>query len=41
MYKIWKYFEKGQVIAYDYHTQKTARIGPDNIVIKKVSYVPT
>ena len=29
MYKIWKYFEKDQVIAYDYRTQETARKGPD------------
>ena len=29
MYKIWKYFEKGQLIACDYCTQKTARKGPD------------
>ena len=28
MYKIWKYFEKGQVIVCDYCMQKTARIGP-------------
>ena len=28
MYKILKYFEKGQVIACDYCTQQTARIGP-------------
>ena len=21
MYKIWKYFEKGQVVAWDYHMQ--------------------
>ena len=28
MYEIRKYFEKGQVIARNYHTQSTARIGP-------------
>ena len=28
MYKIWKYFEQGQVIACDNHMQWTARIDP-------------
>ena len=28
MYKIWKYFEKRQVIACNYCTQQTVRIGP-------------
>ena len=28
MYKIWKYFEKGQMMACDYYTQQTARKGP-------------
>ena len=32
MYEIWKYFEKGQLIAYNNGTQYTARIGPANIV---------
>ena len=29
MYKIWKYFEKGQVIVCNYQTQLTARKDPD------------
>ena len=29
MYKIRKYFEKGQVIMCDYCMQKNVRIGPD------------
>ena len=32
MYKICKYFEKGQVIACDYRTQWIARKGPDKYV---------
>ena len=28
MYKIWKYFEKGQPHACDYHMHETARICP-------------
>ena len=31
MCKSWKYFEKGQPHACDYHTHETARICPDNI----------
>ena len=29
MYKIWKYFEKEQVIVCNYHMQETARKGSD------------
>ena len=32
MYKIWKYFEKGQEIACDNCTQQTARIGLERCI---------
>ena len=43
MYKIWKYFEKGQAIAFDHCTQQTAGIGQtrshsQGLVISKVTY---
>ena len=33
MYKIWKYFEKGQTTVCDYRTQKSARKGPGLVKI--------
>ena len=37
MYKIWKYFEKGQVIVYNNCMQYTARIGPGTIRFIRLS----
>ena len=28
IYKIWKHFEKGQVVECDCHMQETVRVGP-------------
>ena len=34
MYKIWKNYKKGQVIACDYCTELTARKGPEDVNIQ-------